>query len=98
MDLPEALTELTRAYPNPFVNAIRVPVWTETADSHVKLEIFNSMGQPVHTVQENFVAPGLHEVQWNSEMRPDDIPSGLLFYRMQVNGQKTVLRRLIKVN
>jgi len=72
---------LKQNYPNPF-NPTTTIEYQITAPSPVKLTIFNSMGQNVATLVNEYRLPGFYKVDFNAE----GLSSGLYFYRLQANG------------
>ncbi len=64
-------------YPNPF-NATATLTFGVPFKSHLKLEVFNLLGQRVAEVINGDVTPGYHHIQWN----PADLPSGVYLVRI----------------
>jgi hypothetical protein len=91
------ITELGKAYPNPFNESITVPIFATEPYSNVQVNIYDALGQLVRSLSQNFSATGYHEIAWdgtkNNHIQADD---GLLFYRTIINGKPGSLRRLIK--
>ena len=65
-------------YPNPFNPATEISFSLPSA-SHVKLEVFNVMGQKVATLVDGQFEAGEHVVRWDGS----DAASGVYFYRLQ---------------
>jgi len=71
--------ELIGNYPNPF-NPVTEISFSLPAASHVKLEIYNIMGQKVATLVDDQLEAGTHIVQWNGS----EAASGVYLYRLEV--------------
>ena len=74
--------ELAQNYPNPF-NARTVIGYSLPLAAHVRVEIFNLIGQSVETVLDENQNAGNHQVAWDAIGRN----SGVYFYRVTANGQ-----------
>jgi hypothetical protein len=76
--------------PNPFNPATEISFSLPNA-AHVKLEIFNIMGQKVTTLLNRHLEAGNHSVSWDG----NNVASGVYFYRLQagdmVDTKKMVL-------
>jgi len=81
---------LSQNYPNPF-NLITEISFSLPAASHVKLEIFNVMGQKVATVADRHLEAGNRSVTWDGSQ----VASGVYLYRLtagdSVESKKMVL-------
>lgn len=82
-------------YPNPFNSETVIRYVLPTA-GHVKLTICNSIGQEIFTLADEFQQSGRHYSKWNGKDKMGfSVPSGLYFYRLEVNDfvecKKTVL-------
>jgi len=71
---------LSQNYPNPFNPTTEISFNLPSA-SHVKLEVFNIMGQKVGTLVDGQFEAGEHVVQWDGS----DAASGVYFYRLQAD-------------
>lgn len=69
--------ELQQNYPNPFnpVTSIR---FTVPFSSNVILKIYNTSGKEVHTLLNQKLVKGSHEIEWNAV----DLPSGVYYYTL----------------
>lgn len=86
-------------YPNPF----QIPVDKNTAitfslnaDSPVKLEIFNVLGQRLITLLDRSLQAGLQKIFWNgldAQKRP--VPAGIYVYRLETSGQISTRKLVI---
>ena len=72
--------KLCQNYPNPF-NPSTTISYVLPEDGHVKLEIFNSLGQKVETLLNKTMQKGVHKIIWNAQ----NVPSGTYFYKITVN-------------
>jgi hypothetical protein len=84
VDLNPALpTEfnLAQNHPNPFNPMTRVTFSLPQA-SHVRLVIYNILGQPIATLVNGNREAGYHTVIWNAS----DAASGIYFYRIEADG------------
>jgi len=68
---------LSQNYPNPF-NASTVINYQLPAESHVKLEVYNTLGQKVTMLLDEKQAAGYRSVVWEAS----EISSGIYFYRL----------------
>lgn len=81
MELPLSY-ELSQNYPNPFNPSTTIKFFLPT-QTHVRLEVFNILGQRVTTLVDGDLPAGQHQVEWdgrNEQGRP--VSSGVYFYRV----------------
>lgn len=76
-------------YPNPF-NPTTDISFSLPAASHVKLEVYNIMGQKVATVIDRFMEAGTHTVKWDGSKAA----SGVYLYRLEA-GEFTETRKMM---
>lgn len=76
-------------YPNPFNPTTEISFSLPSA-SHVKLEVFNVMGQKVATVVDKHLEAGDHSVTWDGSQ----VASGVYFYRLDA-GDFSTTRKMI---
>jgi len=69
---------LNQNYPNPF-NPMTTVRYTIPNAMHVRLDIFNILGQNIQTLVDENQTAGEHSVLWNSEK----FSSGIYFYRIR---------------
>ena len=93
--VPLAYT-LSANYPNPF-NPVTTISYSVKNAGYVKIDIYNILGQHVHTLVDGYRVPGtLYRVSWNSENQSKiPISSGVYFYRMVSGGFETEGRMTI---
>ncbi len=81
---------LNPAYPNPFNPSTNFSFVIEQS-SHVKFEIFNSLGQKISTLIDRKLGMGFHKIQWNAEK----FPTGIYFYKLSTNSDMLVGKCLL---
>lgn len=81
---------LDQNYPNPFNPKTTINFNIPKKD-HIKLEIFNYRGETVSTLFDNVISAGSHSVEFNA----NDLPSGVYFYKLQVEGFSQVKKMLL---
>ena len=92
---------LGQNYPNPFNPSTTIPFAVPVADdvlgtavlAPVSVEIFNMLGQQVHTLVQGNLQPGYYSMVWdgrNSAGRA--VGTGIYFYKLQVGGKVQVRR------
>ncbi|MCG8701304.1 MAG: T9SS type A sorting domain-containing protein, partial [Bacteroidales bacterium] len=64
--------ELTQNYPNPFKDETLI-TFNIPRDEHVKMEVFNHVGQKVRVLINESVNAGYYEVNF----KPGDLPAGI---------------------
>ncbi len=72
-----------RAYPNPFSDRVFFE-FRSPKDASMKLELFDAQGSLLRTLYNNRISEG---ELFKSEYVPANISSGMIFYRMTVDGQ-----------
>lgn len=86
---------LSNNYPNPFNPTTTIEYKIPKA-SHVKLEIYNSIGELVTILINSFQNPGKYSIKWNGkDSRDNYVPSGVYFYRMTSAGLTLVKKMLL---
>jgi len=84
MSLPADFA-LYQNFPNPF-NPVTIIEFQIPKRSSVELEIFNAIGQRVATLVNMDLAPGRHQISWNSKTDAGiELPSGVYFYRLRTD-------------
>lgn len=81
--------KLDQNFPNPF-NPVTTIKYDLAEHSHVKLEIFNSLGQQVDILVNENKKAGSHNIQFNAER----LPSGIYYYRINTT-KFTQIRKMI---
>jgi hypothetical protein len=73
---------LSQNYPNPF-NPVTNFRFTLAKASHVRIEIYNIVGQRVKTLVDEEMKPGVYLADWDSkDDKGNSVSSGIYFYRM----------------
>lgn len=81
--------ELAQNYPNPF-NARTEITYTLAQASHVKITVYNIIGQAIATLVNQGQAAGEYRVNWDAANQP----TGVYFYRLQA-GNISQSRRMV---
>ncbi len=80
--------DLAQNYPNPFNPETQIRYTIENA-GHVKLSVYNVLGQEILTIRDQYQVPGNYNVQWTGvDNNGAKVPSGVYFYRLEANGKK----------
>ncbi|MFQ6606827.1 MAG: T9SS type A sorting domain-containing protein, partial [Fidelibacterota bacterium] len=70
-------------YPNPFNPLTRIP-YQLPEDTHVRIAVYNLLGQEVVTLVNEFQLAAYHTAVWNGRDRNGrEVPSGVYIYRME---------------
>jgi len=72
--------KLEQNYPNPFNPSTEIR-FSIPKDSHVKLELFNTLGGKVATLMNKEMSAGSHNYQLS--ISNYQLPSGIYFYKLQ---------------
>lgn len=79
---------LGQNFPNPF-NPTTTIEFALPRSSHVRLEVYNAIGQHVITLLEGDYQAGLRTVEWDGRNESDrEVASGVYFYRIQADNFK----------
>jgi hypothetical protein len=75
---------LFQNYPNPF-NTSTVINYKLKEDCHVKLNIYNLLGQKVRTLENRVRSKGLHSIIWDGkDINRNEVTTGIYFYQLTV--------------
>lgn len=92
--VPPVALELGQNYPNPFNPETTIGFGLPEA-GHVRLEIYNVLGQRIRTLVDDNRPAGQHEVVWHGDSQDGHpVGSGIYLYRITTGG-KTVTRRMV---
>ena len=84
-------------YPNPFNPSTIIPYQIPTA-THVRLEVFNVLGQRVATLVNREQSAGAHTAQWDAtDAAGRAVGAGVYIYRLS-SGGATVSRRMVLID
>ncbi len=73
---------LPHAYPNPF-NPSTTISYVLPAQSDIRIEIYNIIGQKIETIVDGNQTAGYHSIIWNASV----LPSGIYFARLEAGGR-----------
>lgn len=91
--LPESVC-LYQNYPNPF-NATTKILFDLPRESRVTLEIYNILGQRVHTLLDETKSAGSYTIEWNSRDNSGrTVASGIYFYLLKTEDE-TVTKKMV---
>ena len=94
--LPEGFV-LGPNYPNPFNPATVIP-YELAAGAHVRLEVFNLLGQRVATLVDGYQAAGSHRAVWTATNAAGQaVSAGVYLYRLTAGGA-TATGRMVLVD
>ena len=86
---------LAQNYPNPF-NPETTITYDVAEGSPVRLEVYNVMGQLVHTLVNEQQAAGRYRVVWSgTDAHSRQVASGVYFYRLQTEGFSAVKKLML---
>lgn len=92
----DATFKLDQNFPNPF-NPITTIQYELFLDCYVKFDVFNSVGQKVVTLVDEYQKTGLKIVKWNGKNRKGiQVPSGIYFCRL-LAGNSIEIRKMVLV-
>jgi hypothetical protein len=77
--------QLRQNYPNPFNPSTKISYSLNKAGD-VSLQIYNILGQPVHTLINEFQNPGNYEINFSVHDIKTSISSGIYFIQLKQNG------------
>lgn len=79
---------LGQNYPNPFNSATSITFQIPAA-CHVRLKIYNTLGQLVNTLLDSDCEIGTYHIQWDSKDNDNNmVPSGLYFCYLEISNNK----------
>ncbi len=82
-------------YPNPFNPSTIIPYQLPTA-THVRLEVFNLLGQRIATLVDGARAAGVHTAQWDAtDAAGRAVAAGVYIYRMTVGMERQTGRMVL---
>ncbi|MBI9031733.1 T9SS type A sorting domain-containing protein [bacterium] len=94
-ELVPNITSLSN-FPNPF-NPETTINFSLNKGSHIKLEVFNILGQHINTLVNEYKSSGNHGVLWaGKDKNNNNLSSGIYLYKMTAGGQ-TKLNKMILI-
>lgn len=81
---------VSQNFPNPFNPSTQIE-FAVPRQSHVKIEVFNLLGQHLVTLVDDVMQPGYHLATFDGAA----VSSGLYFYRMTTEGNVSFLKKMI---
>jgi len=86
---------LQQNYPNPFNTSTTIPYLIPEA-SNVELSIFNSKGQKIKSLLNDFVSAGEFSIVWNgTNDNNKSVGPGLYLYKLTINGKSVAVKRCL---
>jgi len=86
---------LDQNYPNPF-NATTLIQFALPKSGHVKLEVFNVLGQKVNTLVDEELTAGYKQILWDgTDHRGISVASGIYFYRIKAGNLFTEMKKMV---
>ncbi len=93
-ELPEGFF-LGQNYPNPFNPSTNIP-YQLPASTHVRLEVFNMLGQRIATLVDRERPPGFHTARWDgTDVAGRAVAAGVYLYRLQSGGTSLTQRMVL---
>ena len=94
--LPDQFS-LGQNYPNPFNPSTIIP-YQLPADDHVRLQVFNLLGQRIATLVDGEQPAGFHSARWDgTDATGRAVGAGVYLYRLQ-GGSKVATERMLLVD
>jgi 2',3'-cyclic-nucleotide 2'-phosphodiesterase/3'-nucleotidase/5'-nucleotidase len=87
--IPEAY-EMFQNYPNPFNPVTHIRYGIPTA-SEVNIEVYNSLGQRVAVLENDYQTAGYHVVDFDAAR----FPSGIYFYRIDAGSFHKMMKMIL---
>ncbi|MBN1482896.1 T9SS type A sorting domain-containing protein [candidate division KSB1 bacterium] len=81
---------LMQNYPNPFNPSTNIQFQT-LKDGHVKVSVFNTLGQPVATLMDQKLTSGMHQVTFDAA----NFSTGIYYYRIEVDGYSEMKKMML---
>jgi flagellar hook assembly protein FlgD len=85
---------LFQNYPNPFNPSTNI-TYSLAVNSHVRLTIYNLLGQKICTLVDNWQNPGIQSVVWNGQDKMNQqVPGGVYFYKLE-SGTISKIKKMV---
>jgi hypothetical protein len=86
---------LAQNYPNPFNPSTEI-AFSLRVGGHVRLDVFNLLGQSVAVLADGYRPQGISVVTWDGrDAHGAVVPTGIYFYRLAQNGQSLVRKMVL---
>jgi hypothetical protein len=96
-ELPQTSPQLFAAYPNPFNPTTNI-AFNISQPAQVEIGIYNLKGQKIKTLTHQQYEKGKHILVWNGkDEQTRSVASGVYFYKMQVDGNTTDVRKCMLI-
>ena len=82
-------------YPNPF-NSETIISYEINHQSHVRLDIYNLLGEKIYTLVDKFQNNGFHKVRWKTDNMLG-ISSGIYFYVLSIDNKRTLAKKMFLI-
>ncbi len=87
--------QLFANYPNPFNPGTTIAYEVPKA-GHVRLGVYNMLGEKIRVLVDGVQAAGRHQVRWNGrDERGRSLPSGVYLYRIEADGFRQTRRMVL---
>ena len=91
VEVPETVA-LEGNYPNPFNPTTNIR-YNLTEPAHVKLTVYNTLGQKVKTLVNGFQSAGAQTVTWNATNQAGQpVSAGIYLYKLEAAGQVKIMK------
>jgi len=95
-NLVPTLYYLSQSYPNPMTNKAKID-FTLPQEGHVRLAIYNILGQTIKVIVNEKIGAGFHSVYWDGrDQNGKEVSAGVYFYKMEA-GEFSATQRLIVI-
>ncbi|MCB9206436.1 MAG: T9SS type A sorting domain-containing protein [Ignavibacteriales bacterium] len=81
---------MNQNYPNPF-NPTTVLSFNIPEKSHIKLNIYDNIGNKISTLVNSNMDIGLHEINFNAS----NLSSGIYYYQLASNDKKIATKKMV---
>jgi hypothetical protein len=88
--LPEITNKLYQNYPNPFYLNTSIS-YDLAEDSNVHLELFDSFGHKLETIQNQYMSSGSYKFVWNS----DEYSAGIYYLTMKTGVYRSTIKMIL---
>jgi len=87
--------EILKSFPNPFANETTISYYVNNA-SHIKLDVYNIMGQRVAALVNEYKYPGEHKVIWSANQNSKiNIVPGFYTAKLEAKNYKVLSNKIL---